>query len=218
MKKTIFTIVITIIELLFVYGTIMLLANQTEKNIKCVYIDPGHGGFDGGTYVGSTIEKDITLNVSCYIASMLEGSGYKVHMTRNKDEALGTNKRDDMHKRVKMINESQANLYISIHVNSFPNKSVFGSQVFYNAKSENNKTFAQTIMKNIKIIDETNKRTEHEIKDKYLTDNVNITGCLIELGFLSNANDFKKLTSEEYLYDLSRVIYLGIVEYFDYLK
>ena len=73
-------------------------------------------------------------------------------------------------------------------------------------------------MKNIKIIDETNKRTEHEIKDKYLTDNVNITGCLIELGFLSNANDFKKLTSEEYLYDLSRVIYLGIVEYFDYLK
>ena len=166
MKKTIFTIVITIIELLFVYGTIMLLANQNEKNIKCVYIDPGHGGFDGGTYVGSTIEKDITLNVSCYIASMLEGSGYKVYMTRNKDEALGTNKRDDMHKRVKMINESQANLYISIHVNSFPNKSVFGSQVFYNAKSENNKTFAQTIMKNIKIIDKQIIKQINNYEDK----------------------------------------------------
>ena len=218
MKKIVFTIVITLIELIIIYGTIMLLAKQNGKNIKSIYIDPGHGGFDGGTYIGNTLEKDITLNVSCYVASMLEASGYKVYLTRNKDVALSSNKREDMHKRVKMINDSHASLYISIHVNSFPNKSVFGSQVFYNAKYESNKIFAQTMMRNIKIIDETNKRIEHEIKDKYLTDNVNITGCLIELGFLSNDNDFKKLTNEEYLYDLSRTIYLGVVEYFDYLK
>ncbi len=73
-------------------------------------------------------------------------------------------------------------------------------------------------MKKLKMLDENNKREALKIKDKYLIDHINIPGCLIEVGFLSNNEDLTKLTNSYYKQDLAFTIYLGILEYLDYLK
>lgn len=203
------------ISFLFIY---FVQAKQEENKSFSIYLDPGHGGYDGGCYNGTILEKDITLKVCLNLAEKLRNSGYIVFLTREKDSAVRSKKSEDLYKRVEMINKSKTNIYLSIHVNSFPNSIVHGAQVFYNDKHINNKIIAETMMKNIKIIDESNQRKIHYISGKYLVDNIQIPGCLIELGFLSNANDLNNLTSSEYLNDLSLLLLLGINEYFDYLK
>lgn len=193
---------------------------STNNTLFYIYIDPGHGGFDGGTVAldKSIIEKDITLDISLLLASRLRNSGFAVELTRKKDESLGPTKKEDIYKRVDLINKSKATIYISIHANSYPSQNVHGAQVFYNDKNDGNKILANCIMQNLKVIDNTNKRTIHSIEDKYLTDNVTITGCLVEIGFLSNQYDLNNLMSKSYRSNLCEMIYIGILEYLDYLK
>lgn len=212
---------------MYIIGIIILVSvifivpkAQNTSKVFYIYLDPGHGGFDGGTTNEdkSVIEKDITLEISLLLASYLRNNGYVVKLTREKDTALSNTKKEDIYKRVDLINKSKATLYISIHANSYPSNTVHGAQVFYNENNANNKILSECIMHNIKIIDKTNKREIHSIKDKYLTDNVNIPGCLVEVGFLSNQNDLADLTNKTYISNLCEMIYLGICEYLDYLK
>lgn len=198
--------------------TLTVKAIQNKKEIY-IYLDPGHGGYDGGcTSLDKTVlEKDITLNISLNLANYLRQTGFKVSLTRTNDEAVKKTKADDIHERVKLINNSKANLYISIHANSFPSSMVKGAQVFYKNNDEN-KNLSNIIMKKLKILDPTSNREPLIIKDKYLVDNIDIPGCLIEVGFLTNENDLNNLTNINYQQDLAFLIYLGIVEYLDYLK
>lgn len=213
--------IVVIIELIIILGVLTFITKASSKDsLFCIYLDPGHGGFDGGTTCNNKeiIEKDLTLEVSLTLASRLRSSGYIVKLTREKDEALNSSKKEDIYKRVDLINKSNANLYISIHANSYPNTVVHGAQVFYNHTNNQNKLLAESIMKNLKIIDKTNKRQIHVISDKYLTDHVVIPGCLVEIGFLSNPYDLANLRDKTYLNNLCEMIYLGIVEYLDYIK
>lgn len=192
-------------------------ASLTSPRAICIYIDPGHGGFDGGTTSldKAIIEKDITLEVSLKLAHYLRRTGYLVKLTRETDMALGSNKKEDIHKRVSLINESKANLYVSIHANSYPSRVARGAQVFYQDHNSENVKLAKSIMKTIKALDDSNKRVASLIKDKYLVDHITVTGCLIELGFLSNDSDLNSLTNQQYLDDLVQMIYLGIMEYLE---
>ncbi len=216
-----------ILSLIFIVGILFSLTLLTHnlyakktKDTFYIYIDPGHGGYDGGcsSKDNKIIEKDVTLNISKILVSYLRTNGYIVKLTRENDKAIAHTKKEDMHKRVKMINESKANLYISIHVNSYPSPNVKGTQIFYNKNNEENKKISNIIMKNIKLMDPTNNKTPLYIKNKYLVDNATTPGCLIELGFLTNEEDLNKLSNNLYLTDLARTIYIGIIEYLDYLK
>lgn len=213
--------IIIVLEIIILIGvTTHISKAKNDESPFFIYIDPGHGGFDGGTTNSNSdiIEKDITLEISLLLASKLRQSGYVVKLTREKDIALSKIKRDDIYKRVDLINESKATIYISIHANSYPHQAVHGAQVFYNANNENNKKLASLIMNNLKIIDSTNTRDIHSIKDKYLMDHVLVPGCLVEVGFLSNSYDLNNLTNATYQNNLCEMIYLGITEYLDYLK
>jgi len=217
-KKCLFIFFIACLSLSTLFGIKIVKATKVANTSFKVCIDPGHGGFDGGTKYDDILEKDIVLNFSKLLATNLRASGYTVILTRSKDEATGENKTQDMHKRLEIINNSKADIYISIHANSFPSKLVHGAQVFYNEKFEKNKNISEIFMRNIKMVDKLNQREIHTIKDKFITDNALIPGCLIELGFLSNEYDLNNLQNEMYLVDLAMALYLGIVEYFDYLK
>lgn len=190
------------------------------RNSVLIYIDPGHGGFDGGCTdkTKMVLEKNITLKMSLLLTSYLRRSGYMVKLTREKDQALGKTKKEDIYKRVEKINSSHAKLYISIHANSFPSDKVHGAQVFYGVGQLENKNLALSIMNLIKCVDSTNKRTIEPLRDKYLVDHVTIPGCLIEVGFLSNAYDLENLLNDIYIQNLTQMIYLGIMEYIDNLK
>lgn len=192
-------------------------ATQFNHNRYYVYIDPGHGGFDGGaTSVDkNTIEKDITLCTSLYLKTYLERTGIKVKLTRNKDEALAKNKKEDIHKRVKLINDSNCDIYISIHANAYPAESVKGSQTFYNTILEENATLATNIMNQLQQLDTSNKRVSKSITGKYLLEHTNKVGCLVELGFLTNQTDLQNLKNDQYLQKVAFYIYLGIIQYFE---
>lgn len=220
-KKKIFWILIITIG--FLFSSTILITKTIAKNSSnkfIIYIDPGHGGFDGGceTSDKKVVEKDISLNVSLILAEYLRNNGYIVFLTRDTDIALANTKKEDIYKRVDLINKSHANIYISIHVNSYPSSIVKGAQVFYKSNNDKSKYLAEILMDKLKLIDENNKRTALAIKNKYLIDHIDIPGCLIELGFLTNPDELRKITDENYIRDTCMTLYLGIVEYLEYLK
>jgi tRNA threonylcarbamoyladenosine biosynthesis protein TsaE len=139
--------------------------------------------------------------------------GYDVLLTRDKDIALAHTKREDIYKRVSLINNSNTLLYVSIHANSYPNKTVKGAQCFYDISREENKLLASYIMEMLKTIDPYNSRKEKSISGKYLINNSNKIGCLIEVGFLSNPEELALLNTKSYQEKLAYGIFLGILKY-----
>lgn len=220
-KKNIIFSLLFILGILFSLSIIgiKLIADKEDTGIL-IYLDPGHGGFDGGCSSNDSIyiEKNITLKISLLLANYLRSSGYIVKLTRDKDMALAHTKKEDMYKRVNLINSSKACLYLSIHANSYPSKNVRGAQIFYKSSQTSSKELARILTDKIHLIDKDNKRSALAIKNKYLVDNIDITGCLIEVGFLTNDIDLNNLISENYLSDFVVSLYLGITEYLDYLK
>lgn len=215
MKKSaiLFLTFLTFLIIFFSLGAVIKLVGASNNPI--IYIDPGHGGFDGGATSQNkdTVEKDITLPVSLKLAYFLEQMGYKVCLTRNSDVALAHTKTEDIHKRVKLINESNSILYISIHANSYPQESAKGAQTFYNDGLAANQELAKSIMEMLKTIDPYNNRKAKSIQGKYLLDKTKKIGCLVEVGFLSNTLENSKLKTEEYQEKLAYAIFLGIMKY-----
>ncbi len=216
-RKKIILFLTFIIFSFLIISLIFIKSTKASNNNYFVYIDPGHGGFDGGatSKVGDVIEKNITLTVSLYLKNYLEKTGIKVKLTRRKDTALAKSKKDDIYKRVDLINNSSCDIYISIHANAYPHPSVKGAQTFYNDKYYNNEYLAKSIMDQLQMLDESNKRTIKKITDKYLLDHSNKIGCLVELGFLTNQFDLENLNNDCYLEKISFYIYLGIIKYFE---
>ncbi len=200
-------------------------SNQEQfKRIK-VIIDPGHGGIDQGASGDLGIgEAPINLAISEKLMSFLEGSGFDVEMTRYDDEGLYTlksktireKKNEDLRNRVDMINESRADLVVSIHLNSFPQEQYYGAHVFYQNNSPSGKIAAYIMQDSLKsILDENNKRVPQVKKNIKIMDDTNVTVLLIECGFLSNSPEEKKLVTELYQEKTAWAIYTGIMKYFN---
>lgn len=214
MKKSAILFLTFITFIVIIGGLGCTISYITEQDI--IYIDPGHGGFDGGATSNNkeVLEKNIVLDISLKLKYYLEQMGYKVLLTRNTDQALSNTKVEDIHKRVSLINKSHCLLYISIHANSYPNNNVKGAQTFYNSNKIENKHLSKYIMDELRNIDPYNTRLSKELKGKYLLDKTNKIGCLIEVGFLTNNQEVNLLTSDNYQEKLAYSIYLGIMNYF----
>ena len=143
--------------LLFSYATVSV--NATEEKYV-IFIDPGHGGMDGGCSYEDLIEKNVNLNIGLKLRDVLEEKGYEVKMTRSADIHLCVDKfskKEDLNTRIQMINQSNADLFISIHTNSFTNPKYFGAQVFYNNFLDNNTFIATRIQKYLSLYTETTR-------------------------------------------------------------
>ena len=184
---------------------------------KVIYIDPGHGGVDPGAIYKDMKESDINLNFSYKIGEKLEELGATVYYTRTGDYDLSSTKngrkKSDLSNRVKLINDSKSDLYLSIHVNSESTGKWYGPQVFYTLKNDNNEKLAKKLQKAL-INSKISKRNYSIIDDTYMYDMVSIPGVLIEVGFLSNYGDRLNLKDEKYVENFSRVIVKSIVDYF----
>lgn len=187
---------------------------KLNEKTKYIYIDPGHGGFDGGAISinQKIIEKDLTLEISIKLKNKLEKFGYNVLLTRYTDTSLGKTKREDILKRVELLSNKSTLLYISIHANTYSSSLIHGAQVFYKESIENEK-LSKKIQSFLMQIDKTNQRFAKPITGKYLIDNTKKTGCLVEIGFLSNDNDLNNLTNKTYQDNLVTMITLGIISY-----
>ena len=191
--------------------------NMPEMSVA---IDSGHGGIDPGKIgTGNVYEKDINLAIALKLKNLLEQSGITVIMTRSDDNGLynenDTNKKAvDMKKRCNIINESDADVAVSIHQNSYVSSDSKGAQVFYYKNSQEAKKLAGIIQKNvIKEADPLNKRVEKSDSTYYMLLHTQIPTVIVECGFLSNPEETAKLISGDYQQKIAYGIYCGIIEY-----
>lgn len=215
-KQIVFGVfVLLIIAMLFtIKEYIPVIATPVTNRV--VIIDAGHGGGDPGAVGGSgSFEKDINLNIALKLQQFVEQNGGDVFMTRTEDEMLGESKREDMKIRKRLREENSGDIFVSIHLNSFPKEGCKGAQTFY-ADNEESKLLAEKIQKNmVKYLDDTNPRIAKKLTDVYLLKNVNIPSVIVECGFLSNSIEEKLLSDEEYQSKVAFSIYLGLIEYFN---
>ncbi len=192
---------------------------------RTIIIDAGHGAPDGGA-VGTSgvLEKDLNLAVAKALQKFLEAGGTQVILTRSDDNgiydvsgSIKSKKVSDIKNREKLMQESDADAFISIHMNKFPQKQYSGPQVFYSVNNENSKTLAECVQHNlITVLSPKSERETKEAYDSiYLLKNATVPAILIECGFLSNAEEEKKLTDEKYQKQIAWAIYCGIIQYFD---
>ena len=234
MKKRYFamTALLTLAALFFMFflagedgglRSVMNLAAWEQKGVTIV-IDPGHGGIDGGAESkGGICEKDINLAISLALRDLAEEAGWRVIMTREKDEGLyeegkgsiRSKKVEDIKKRQKIINESDADAAISIHLNSYPSQSVKGAQAFYSKSSDEGKVIAEMIQERIREdVDQENERQALTKDDIAIMKNNSFPLVLVECGFLSNDLEVELLQEKEYQKKLAKCIFDSLKEYF----
>ena len=181
---------------------------------KTIYLDAGHGGIDSGATYKDIEEKDINLELVLKLSEKLSEKGAIVYLTRDIDKDLADpdayyRKKSDLGNRAKMIEESDADIFISIHLNSYPSSKWNGAQVFYTNKNHKNEALA-SIMQQI-----LNKNRTHSIiKNMYMYDHITKPGILIEAGFLSNSYDRKNLLNEDFQNNFVDNIIKGIIKYY----
>lgn len=206
------------IFLLLIGGLYKIKATSLPLFRRTFYIDAGHGGLDPGSIYKDIYEKDINLDICFAIKEQLESLGATVYMTRYGDYDLsymrtGARKRSDLNNRAKIINESGADMYISIHLNSVSSTTWHGAQVFYDDVNSNNikiaKLFQEHFKKNLNT-----KREVKEIKTMLLNRKITIPGVLIEIGFLSNANDRYLLRQKWYHKRIAKNISDVLINYY----
>lgn len=185
---------------------------------KTIILDAGHGGKDGGAEVGNVKEKDVNLRVVMVLKDALEEKGANVILTRTGDDDLSEDgvsrrKKNDFDKRIEIINNTNPDMYLSIHQNIFESSKYRGAQVFYVSNNSYNKHLAEVIQSELNSFTKTNRKIK-EMRGKYMYDRLNPIGVLIECGFLSNYFDRTNLLNEGYVKKLSLKITQGVINYF----
>ena len=200
----------------FCFGKVNAVVRDYSLLGKCIYLDPGHGGRDSGAISKYFYEKDMNLILSKKLERELVSKGAYVFMTRDGDYDLSKStinkKRDDLYRRVLMINKSGCDLYVSMHLNASPSSRWSGIQIFYSNVLEENKVVADVITNTMK----SNMKNVRDVRREngyYMYSKLRVPGVLIEAGFVSNSNDNYKIRQEDYQDILVWNIALGIENY-----
>ena len=234
-QKRIITIFLMVFVSLFAFSFKIANNNMLNKEIttetvalpvtnRVIVIDAGHGTPDEGAESNNGVtEAEINLRIALKLQNLLEQSGAKVILTRSNETAiydidkktLREKKVSDIHNRVKIGNESSADIFVSIHLNKIPQNQYWGWQCFYN-QNEKSKILAENLQNNlIEAIQKENKRIAMKLDTVYIMKNVEIPISIVECGFLSNEEEEKRLQEDDYQNRLAWGIYNGIMDYFN---
>ena len=226
----ILTLFITLLALLCI--TIKEAFAYTDTKEVCmkpmltVIIDAGHGGEDGGAVGGGNVfEKDLNLSIALKIGKQLENSGINTIYSRTEDILLYDRSTDytnrkkmlDLAARVELANKTENCIFVSIHMNSFPQKQYKGLQVYYSKNNKSSKEIALAIQNAVKseIQPQNNRKIVEATNRIYLLDRIQCPAILIECGFLSNPEECRLLTTEIYQNQLSKIISEEIKKYIE---
>ncbi len=227
-KKRIFLILlvlfVSVVSFSFKKSNDVVSVSSLPVTNKVIILDAGHGLPDSGASSSSgTTEESINLAITKKVQSLLESSGSVVLLTRSDENgiydldksSIRNKKVSDIKNRVKIGNESSADIFVSIHLNKIPQSQYYGWQTFFKQGSENGKKLAESIQCELNnTIKKENKREALKITGKYIIDNVEIPTCIVECGFLSNPEEEKLLQQDDYQNKLAWGIYTGIMDYF----
>ncbi len=198
--------------------------SSTPVSNHTIILDAGHGNPDGGAVAeDGTIESDLNLDIVLKLQNLLESSNCNVILTRSDENGIyetdsntiREKKISDMKNRVEIANNSNAELFLSIHMNKLEQTQYSGWQTFFKNKDDTSKEIAKNIQTSLNYFLKKEKTREiKSISGIYLTNKVNIPLVIVECGFLSNAEENKLLQTEKYQDELAWSIYIGIMDYF----
>lgn len=221
-----------IIAVLIITGVALIfslpkkISSKSNNTDFTIVLDCGHGGPDGGA-VGAdgTAEKDINLALGLQLREILVSNGYKVVMTRQKDEficddhtaSLREQNVSDLHNRLKIAENYSNSVFISLHMNNFSQPQYWGSQLFFSPNNPESKVLAESIQNRlISSVQQGNTRALKEMDSSvYIIYNATHPALLLECGFMSNVEELEKFKTKEYRSAFAFEIFLGI---YDYLK
>ena len=193
-----------------------------DSNITIV-LDAGHGGEDGGAQGNGLIEKDLNLDITLRVATLLREQGVNVVLTRDTDVLLydknsdyeGKKKYQDVRKRLEIAKEQENPVLVSIHMNYFSQTKYSGLQVWYSKNDSRSKILANGIQSNIKaaLQPKNNRATKQATSSIFLLHNATFPAVLIECGFLSNPDEARSLGDADYRQKLANVIFKSIMDY-----
>lgn len=199
------------------------LASSTPISNHTIIVDAGHGSPDGGaTGLDGSIESDLNLSIVLKLQNLLESSNCTVILTRSDENGIyetdsntiREKKISDMKNRVNIANNSNAEIFVSIHMNKLEQTQYSGWQTFYKNQDEKSRQIAERIQLSLNnFIKKPNSREIKSISGIYLTKNVEIPLVLVECGFLSNAEENKLLQTDSYQNELAWSIYIGLMDY-----
>ncbi|MDD4168758.1 MAG: N-acetylmuramoyl-L-alanine amidase [Desulfotomaculaceae bacterium] len=189
---------------------------------KLIVIDPGHGGLDPGALGTTGIhEKDMVLEVSKKLALILQEAGAEAVLTRETDRDLSDPVADysyqakiqDLSRRVELANSRNADIFVSVHVNSFSDPREDGPQTFSQPGSAESKKLAQAIQFEFNRF-LANPGREAKQVDYFANRMTKMPSTIVEIGFITNPKEEKLLLDEHYQNKVAWTIYAGIVRYF----
>ncbi|WP_180339334.1 N-acetylmuramoyl-L-alanine amidase [Peptoniphilus catoniae] len=181
-----------------------------------IMIDPGHGGKDSGAVTESGLkEKDLNLEIAKRLEAKFVDDRYEIEMTRSRDEYV------KLLDRANQSNNNDFEIFLSIHINASDNRNAKGIEVLYahekdvSIKTVEQKHLANALLK--ELINETgsNSRGIKNRPDLVVLNKTKAVSALVELGFMTNPQDYENLLDDEYLDKLADGIYKGLIRYLD---
>ncbi|MCL2048186.1 MAG: N-acetylmuramoyl-L-alanine amidase [Defluviitaleaceae bacterium] len=199
--------------ILLLFNSITVLALPLSRRI--IVVDAGHGAWDPGKVQNKIEEKNVNLSIAKKLQTYLEQGGATVLVTRLDDNALSRSKQGDMYARQVVANTGHADIFVSIHQNSFTSPRVHGAQTYYFNSSDNSQKLATCIQNHLRqFADPGNKFSAKENDNYYVLRQTLMPAVLVECGFMTNYNECCRLVSDAYQEKIAWSIYLGIVDYF----
>ncbi|MCL6593510.1 MAG: N-acetylmuramoyl-L-alanine amidase [Alicyclobacillus sp.] len=209
---------------LWTLGFVCPPAEAAEPGLvgRCIVLDPGHGGPDGGAHgVGGVQEKDVVLPVAQRLASLLRQAGAKVYLTRTQDTDLASEEdrlrkrrhQSDLRHRTQFVLSKQPDVFVSIHCNSVPSPVWRGAHTIYMTGNKEGEALARCMQRQFRQSLLPTERDVDEMSTLYLLKRVPGAAVLAEIGFLSNPAEAAHLVRPDYQQQVAMAMYVSILEY-----
>ncbi len=172
------------------------LWNKDGAVLGTVMLDAGHGGNDCGTTEAELPEKEVNIQIALKIQTELEKRGIRVFMTRKDDTYVS------LKERVEMAKKEQPDIFLSIHQNSFEDGNVRGTEIWYNEEKriggDKSRVLAERIQEEIIKDSQVISRGIVEDQELQVLRETEVPAVLMEIGYVTNAEDWKQMTSPDY--------------------
>lgn len=196
------------------------VSEKGEDRTPVIILDAGHGGEDGGASgTNGILEKDLNLALTTTLAHLLRGAGYTVVETRTTDTLLytpgtkkGHKKQGDLENRLAFCERYENSIFVSVHMNTFPNDSCMGLQVWYSQNNDASDSLASAVQDTVRTLlqPQNNRRIKASTSSIYLLRHAKNPAILIECGFLSTPAECERLSNEAYRRALALCIFSAI--------
>lgn len=220
-----FIITVVLIGIVFINVSFSDSAvSNISQETPLIIIDAGHGGKDGGAVASDgTEEQYINLAIALKMNEYLTEKGYNTRLVRDDDNSvhdesaktIREQKVSDIRNRLKISEEQENSIFVSVHQNTFSESKYHGTQVFYSPNNPDSEILASSIQNSVvrQLQPDNTRQIKKCDKSVYLMYNTHAVAVLCECGFLSNPDELGKLKDENYQKKIAESVCDGIIDY-----